>query len=200
MNRHWGIARRAVGLAVLITSIAGGTAQAASTSSTSPCSDPNYTLTQPFSAAPSNDANWYMLAPGQTTDAFNGAGWTLTGGAKIVTTTLADGATSTVLDLPAGAKAVSPQICVDSAYPTARLRLRDVSGPPSVSMFVAYAGGSPSPTNGLAGGTSWGVTPPIQLHPGNLSGWQEAQYTFEGGAKGTEAQLYDFYIDPRCRL
>jgi len=198
MKNRWSVTRRAFGLAVLIATVASGPAHAATTPSASSCSDPNYTLTQPFSS--SKDTNWYMLATGQTAGSFNGTGWTLTGGARIVTSTLADGTIGTVLDLPAGAKAVSPLICVDSDYPIARLYLRDVSGPPSVSMFVAYAGGSPSPTNGLAGGSSWGVSPPIQLHPGNLSGWQEAQYTFEGGAKGTEAQLYDFYIDPRCRL
>ena len=95
-------------------------------------------------------------------------------------------------------------MCVDSEYPTARVDVRDVSGPPGVRMFVAYTGthswGNPSAAGNVPGSSSWTVSPPIQLHPGNLYGWQEAQYTFEGGPKGGVAQLYDFYVDPRCRL
>jgi hypothetical protein len=40
------------------------------------------------------------------------------------------------------------------------------------------------------------VSPPIQLHPGNLYGWQDARYTFEAGGHGTDAERYDFYVDP----
>src|SRR5947209_7341102 len=54
---------------------------------TSACTPP--VLTQPFLWA--KDRNWYTLVPGQTPDSYTGAGWTLTGGARVVSTRLHDG-------------------------------------------------------------------------------------------------------------
>ena len=203
MKNRWTVARRGLGLAVLIATVAGGSARAATPSpQTSACSSPGYALSQPFPVG--HDSDWYTLAPGQGADSFDGAGWVLSGGATIVTTTLADGSTGTVLNLPAGSTAVSPPMCVDSQYPTARIDVRDVSGPPSVRTLVAYTGtrswGNPTAAGNVPGSSGWSVSPPIQLHPGNLFGWQEAQYTFESRSKGSDSQLYDFYVDPRCRL
>jgi hypothetical protein len=58
-----------------------------------------------------------------------------------VTTTLADGSVGTVLDLPAGATAVSPPMCVSSDYPDARVDVRQLSNGPGMKMSVAYTGG-----------------------------------------------------------
>ena len=58
---------------------------------------------------PVGDPNWYTLAPGETTDNFTGAGWTLTGGARIVAVTLADGQTGSVLDLPSAQQSFHPR-------------------------------------------------------------------------------------------
>lgn len=202
MKNHWGMTRLAVGLAGLIAMVASGSAQAATSAQTSACSTPSYSFSQPYLT--SKDSNWYTLAPGQSADNFDGTGWVLSGGARLVTTTLADGTTGTVLELPAGSKAVSPPMCVDSLYPTARLSVRDVLGPPGLQMYAAYTNTpswtQPTPTNPLPGSSAWSTSPPMQLHPGDLYGWQDAQYTFENNKKGTEAQLYDFYVDPRCRL
>ncbi|MBV8432641.1 MAG: hypothetical protein JO244_15865, partial [Solirubrobacterales bacterium] len=111
-------------VSVLVT-IAVAPAEAATSSvDTSGCSSP--LLSQPFLAW--GDSNSYMLVPGQTADDFNGQGWQLSGGAKVVTTQLSDGTTNSVLDLPSGSKAVSPVICVSSAYPTARAMVRNVKG------------------------------------------------------------------------
>src|SRR5690349_19314461 len=75
-------------------------------------------LSQPFLYA--KDTNLYTLIPGESPVNFGGEGWQLSGGAQIVTETLQDGASGQVLDLPSGSEAVSPVICVTSAYPTAR--------------------------------------------------------------------------------
>ena len=75
-------------------------------------------LTQPF--LPFGDTNWYALPGGETYDNFNATGWTLSGGANIVSTKLYDGTKGYVLDMPKGAKAVSPTFCVSSNYPTAK--------------------------------------------------------------------------------
>jgi len=68
------ITRRAAGLAVLIASVAGGSAQAATPTGVSACSAPTYSFSQPFASV--KDNNWYTLAPGQSVDSFNGNGWT----------------------------------------------------------------------------------------------------------------------------
>jgi hypothetical protein len=190
------ITRRAAGLAVLFAAVAGGSAQAAAPVKTSACSQPTYSFSQPFSSL--KDSNWYTLAPGQSVNSFDGTGWTLSGGAKLVTTTLADGSVGTVLDLPAGATAVSPPMCVSSDYPDARVDVRQLSNGPGMKMSVAYTGGKSGgqSTGAVVGGSTWGVSHAIQLHAGNLYGWQQAQYTFVGD-KG-EAQLYNFYVDPHC--
>jgi hypothetical protein len=190
------ITRRAAGLAVLFAAVAGGTAQAATPATTSACSQPSYTFSQPFASL--GDSSWYTLAPGQSLDSFNATGWTLTGGAKLVTTTLADGSVGTVLDLPAGATAVSPSMCVDSDYPDARVTMRQVSNGPGMHVYVSYNGvnGQGQSSGNVNGGSTWGASRAFQLHASSLSGWQEAQYTFVGD-KG-EAQVYDFYVDPHC--
>jgi hypothetical protein len=192
--KYRSITRRAAGLAVLLAAVAGGTAQAATPATTSACSQPAYTFSQPFGSL--GDSNWYTLAPGQSRDAFNASGWTLTGGAKLVTTTLADGSVGTVLDLPAGATAVSPSMCVDSQYPDARVTMRQLAIGPAVNVSVAYTGGTGGASGTLNGVSTWGASRAFQLHAGNLSGWQQARYKFVGGTG--EAQLYDFYVDPRC--
>ncbi len=198
----WGIPRRALGLGVLIAAVAGGPAHAATksnTSNTAGCNSPSYTLTQPYLSL--GDSNWYTLTPGQTVDSFNGAGWTLTGGAKIVTTTLADGTTGSVLDLPPGSQAVSPAMCVDSGFPTARGTLLQQSNGPGMRVSVAYAGGAGGQSSGVVnGGPTWSVSRAIQLHASDLSGWQDGQYTFAAPSNGGNVELYDFYVDPRCQV
>src|SRR5437763_12095180 len=74
-------------------------------------------FTQPFTSL--KDNNWYEPAPGFDRDGFSGSGWTLEGGAHVVATD--DGP---VLDLPSGARATSPTLCVQSNYPTARAVVR----------------------------------------------------------------------------
>src|SRR5438874_1204907 len=102
--------------ALLVFGAASAQAATSPAKETSQCKEP--TLTQPFQDA--GDNNYYVLAPGQTPGNFEGTGWTLSGGASIKTTTLADGSTGYVLDLPSGSKAVSPSFCVTSLYPTER--------------------------------------------------------------------------------
>src|SRR5690349_18923507 len=100
----------AVAACSALLALGAGAAQAAQPQSfsTAGCIAP--ALTQPF--AQINDHSNYMLAPGQSDGQFQGTGWTLSGGASIVTATLPDGGAGQVLDMPSGSKAVSPVICV----------------------------------------------------------------------------------------
>ncbi len=115
---------------------------------------------------------------------------------------MADGSTGTVLDLPTGASAVSAPMCVSADYPTARTLVRDVVGPPSVHLFVAYTNTpsweKPLDAGGVPGTTAWSNSPPLQLKPGNLYGWQDEVFTLTNNVKGTDAQVYNFYVDPHC--
>jgi hypothetical protein len=157
-------------------------------------------LSQPFLSA--SDSNWYMLAAGQTVDNFNGGGWTLSRGARLVTTQLADGQTGQVLDLPSGAKAVSPAICVQSNFPTARTMVRDVTGSEGVSVYVSYAGTStarnPQNTGQVNGNqTDWTLSDPVNLQPGSRPGQQQVRFTFSSGGTASDFQISNFWIDPR---
>lgn len=164
---------------------------------TTSCAAP--ALVQPFLSW--KDQNDYTLAPGESNDSFDGTGWTLIGGASIEAKTLADGQTGDVLDLPSGSYAVSPPMCVASDYPTARTMLQ-TSGDAQLGAGVFYAANKAAQQLQLSGimqgsGSGFTLSAPLQVHPGNLAGWQQVQFLF--GATGTkgDAQVYNFYVDPR---
>ncbi len=200
---------RVIGAAIVLTAVAAAPALADPTVNwsslavsvdTTSCSTPLFS--QPFAGY--KDSNYYALAPGQAPDAFLGAGWTLTGGAHFVTTTLADGTQGQVLDVPSGATAVSPPMCVTNAYPTARTMVRDTAGGAGLQMFVDYtangAWGKGIATGSVHGpGSAWGASGVINIHAGNGLGWQEARFGFVGGGGGNDTQIYNFYVDPRMK-
>jgi hypothetical protein len=91
------------------------------------CTDP--VLSQPFK--PYGDASTYKPVDGGTFE--NGtAGWTLTGGAKVVAgneTAYANGrGDDQSLSLPAGSSATTPPVCVGLSEPTLRFFARKNSG------------------------------------------------------------------------
>ncbi|MGO9899031.1 MAG: hypothetical protein ACLP0J_04920 [Solirubrobacteraceae bacterium] len=159
-------------------------------------------VSQPFLGF--GDTNYYTLAPGQAPDYFNGGGWTLSGGARIAPMDMMDGIEGKVMFLPAGGQAVSPPICVDSEYPTARALIASTPGN-SVGVTVSYPGLLPIfprvAFSGAIGSSAevWQLSSPLQVHPGNLPGWQLVRFTFTDTAVGvnTDSLIYDFYIDPR---
>lgn len=171
--------------------------QSATRVNTSSCQNP--LLSQPFLA--SGDQNEYALLPGETPGSFNGAGWTLFGGAHVSTAPLAGGGTTSVLDLPSGSAAVSPMVCVTSDYPTARGMVRDVSGSEGVSFYTWYEATKrwQMPKNGgqLSGkDTDWTLSDPVNLQPSEAPGWQPVRFMLVPGGQSSEFQIYDLYIDP----
>lgn len=178
--------------------------------SASSCADPS--LTQPFTGW--GDSNYYALAPGQSPSSFSGTNWYLMGGANITSTTLSDGSTGSVLDMPSGSLAVSPPMCVAYNYPTARTMVRALFGTGGVDVYVAYfdgtsyqvtnGGNANGSTNGTgnAGGSDtgnvWGLSGQINLNPSNTSGWQIARFALYASGSG-EYQLYNFYVDPYAK-
>jgi hypothetical protein len=178
-----------------------GKPHTASLVDTSACTTP--TLSQPFLWA--RDRNWYTLVAGQSTGRFDGGGWTLSNGGRVVTTQVKDGQTSSVLDLPSGARAVSPPVCVTSDDPAARAMVRNVAGSQGIAFFISYAGrrtwASPQKTGQFHGRHgSWTPSTRINLLPSHRTkGWQVARFVLVGGGKHTDFQLYDFYVDPRMK-
>jgi hypothetical protein len=205
---------RAVGLAGLIGALLGVVAahpaSAATTTqipatptSTNPATCASPSMSQTFLSI--KDRNWYTLAPGQSPEGFTGSGWTLANGAEIVTTQLQDGQSGPVLNLPSGAVAVSPPICVTSDYPTARTLVRNVVGGDGVQFYVSYQGtrtwDQPQNTGQLHGQQSnWTVSNPVNVQPDHHTvGWQIVRFVFVAGGKTSDFQVYDFYVDPRMK-
>lgn len=159
------------------------------------------TFTQPFASF--GDNNVYTLLAGQSDEGFDGTGWELSGGAAIVTTTLPDGTTGSVLDMPSGAKAVSPRACVMSNYPTARAYVLDLKGQEGVAFQVSYEGRKtwekPRTTGQLEGWPgNWTAAPVVRLTPPkSVEGWQPMRITLVGNGTKSEYQIYDLYLDPR---
>ena len=171
-------------------------AASSATASTANCTTP--ALSSPFAAY--GDTNLYALVPGQVFDGLAGTGWTLSGGASIQTTTVADGSTGEVLDLPGGSSAVSPPMCVDNTYPTARMIVRTVSEGAPFSLFAEYAGSGNlvSAGNVKGHGSGWQPSAVLQTDPGSQPGWQLVQFALIAGNTG-ENQVYNLYVDPRMK-
>ena len=204
---------RAVGLAGLIGAVLGVVAAHPASAATTTRSRPRGVdgprhmrqpeLSQTFLSV--KDRNWYTLAPGQSPAGFTGSGWTLTNGAEIVTTQLQDGQSGSVLNLPSGAVAVSPPICVTSDYPTARTLVRNVVGGDGVQFYVSYQGTrtweQPKNTGQLHGQQkNWTISDPVNVQPDHgTAGWQIVRFVFVAGGKASDFQVYNFYVDPRMK-
>jgi hypothetical protein len=159
------------------------------------CADP--VLSNPFAAF--GDPRDYVMVPGG--DFESAAGWQLRNGAKIV-----NAGGDSVLDLPSGAVAVSPTVCVDLNYPTARMFQRTVRGAGGVAVAVAYQDTRtqfrPKVVGVLANRASgWALSRDIRIFPqlaGHDSGWRKVAFVFAaGGSRGSEFQIDDLYVDPR---
>jgi hypothetical protein len=160
------------------------------------CRSPD--LTQPFTAL--GDKRSYVTAPGGDFSSAGAQGWQLYGGASVV----ADSHSGEALNLPAGSVAVSPAMCVDLDYPTARLWLRADDGHPKVTVGVAYAGTKTATRPHWVGGldaksAAWQLSHDFAVHPdlaGKKSGWREVAFVFVAGKDG-DARIDDFFVDPR---
>jgi hypothetical protein len=158
-------------------------------------------FSQPFLAY--GDSHFYTLVPGGE---FNNTseGWTLSGGASLAGSTRPEGVKGDVLDLPKGAKAVSPPMCVTLSYPSARAWVNGPSGSNGVVVSVSYAGTVSAITPQEVGVIkarygAWtlgrfSVEPSVA---GQEQTPREVRFVFEG--KKGETQLFDVYVDPRMK-
>ena len=157
-------------------------------------------FSQPF--APINDQNYYSLMPGESADSFTGAGWTLSGGASIVTATLADGAparSSTsqrrhrrqprhLRDL-----AVSGRADRGPRPRRRRGRLLQRRVPRHQHREQPKNTGQVHSNKGAA----WDASDPVNIQPSGGSGWQQMRIVLVGKGNHSDFQVYNLYIDPR---
>ncbi|HZU40980.1 MAG TPA: hypothetical protein VE992_08000 [Solirubrobacteraceae bacterium] len=163
-----------------------------------PC--PSVSFSHPFLAW--GDRGSYTLLGGEAPDSFTGEGWKLSGGAKIVTARLRDGHTGTVLSLPAGARALTPMICLTSDYPKARTMVTDVAGRRGVALYVSFyehGAWTRNVASGLVKGlhARWRASTPIMIHAASLKSQTPARFTLVGTGRRSSYDIYDFYVDPR---
>ena len=161
------------------------------------------TLTQPFLSW--NDSSWYTAAPGVSPGNFDGTDWTLLGGASVVSTDLADGSTGNVLDLSGRSLAISPPMCIDPTYQTARAMVRHLSGHSGVSFWVASQDTSTGEWSRfefggvLTSDGDWALSDPVNLQPDTSSGPQVVRFAFGSVGRHSHTQLYNFYVDPYAK-
>ena len=154
------------------------------------------TFSQPLLAF--KDNNFYTLAPGGD---FEGpTSWELSRGASIQ----GDGSRGGVLDLPSGAQATSPPLCITSDYPRSRMFVRNVAGSEGVSFNVSYLRNgvwtAPKNTGQFHGDKSgWTLSGGMNIQPSSTPGWQQARFTFVAGGTKSRFQVDDFWVDPKMR-
>jgi hypothetical protein len=161
-------------------------------------------LLQPFTSW--KDTRHYVLAPGGDFSDPTSGGWKLDGGAQIVNDASPDGTTDSVLALPTGAVAVSPTMCVDLDYPTARVWVRNVVGDGDVNVSVIYDAGKSAEVPHAVGNVhgnkqrTWGLSNDVKIQPqlaGKRAGWRRVAFVLVAGGKSSEFRIDDFYVDPR---
>ncbi|MDQ8045311.1 MAG: hypothetical protein AAGC46_19345 [Solirubrobacteraceae bacterium] len=150
-------AATAASTAANIAQGAAGAVTAVATS-TAPTSCPTQTVRQAFSAY--GDKADYALAPGG--DFESTAGWTLAGGAKIVSGNESAGVQggSKSLSLPLGATATSPQFCVDASNPYFRFVSKPdnaVAGYAAIVIYRTSAGKIANAQFTSSANQSWGA-------------------------------------------
>jgi hypothetical protein len=158
-------------------------------------------MSRPFLAF--GDLRSYAPAPnGDFSDA-SGGGWQFAGGAAIAAAGGRSGAANGVLNLPAGATALSPLMCVDLDYPTARTWL---AGAGSLNIQVVYPDTAkkkldPKSVADIKGSSLglWKLSSDFDVHPqigGKLAGWRRVAFVLTNTSKNAAAALHADTLPP----
>jgi hypothetical protein len=151
---------------------------------------------------PWHDRRLYTPAPGGDFETA-AEGWTLEGATVAADSSpflLGPALGASSLELPAGATALSPPICVERGYPSFRLVARTVSAERAVvRVAVVYADGSVKKTGRLKPAADWKVTRKLSLAQGRfrVRRGESALVQVRFEVKAGTARLDDVYVDPR---
>jgi hypothetical protein len=151
---------------------------------------------------PWRDRRLYTLAPGGDFETL-AEGWTLEGATLAADSTpfvlgAALGASS--LELPAGATALSPPICVRRGMPSFRFVARSVGEEKAaVKVEILYASGKVKGRGRLKPGAEWAPTKKLALSQGQFKIKRRAstQIRLRFAVTSGTARIDDVYIDPR---
>jgi hypothetical protein len=151
---------------------------------------------------PWHDRRLYTLAPGGDFET-QAEGWTLEGASPAADSSpfvlgAALGASS--LELPAGATALSPPVCVERGFPSFRLAARTVSAEQAVvKVGVVYADGRVKKTGVLKPAADWAVTRKLSLAQGRfrVRRGESALVQLRFAVTAGTARVDDVYVDPR---
>lgn len=208
--RPHGLRAFALGLGTLAATIAamGSTAAAANAALGVTCPDPTST---PFAAW--GDTASYVFAPNGGLE--NGAaGWTLTGGAQVVSGNEAfsvSGAGGHSLSLPAGSSATTPPMCIglgsvkmrtftsNSGSAASKLQVQVVYGGGTGSLLGALGSGlGLSDTGTIASRADWQPSPVVSMLLGGTAPLltQYVQFRFTPLSTGGNWRIDDVYLDP----
>jgi hypothetical protein len=202
MNKYlFGLRSLALGALTAGVALAGLPAtSSAALLSTGACD--NSALSQPF--AKWGDNNQYKIVPGGN---FEGSlsGWTLTGGARVVSGGDSYGVGNKSVYLPAGASVTTPFTCVNAAYPSFRLFARNNSLLATIVPQVVYKlpllGNVALPIGAAALSPNWNPTLPMltaSAVTGLLNGGT-AQVALRFTAILGASNVDDIYVDPMMR-
>jgi hypothetical protein len=158
------------------------------------------TLSTPF--APWGDSNLYTLAPGG--DLESKSGWTLTGGAALVSGSEPFAATGKLgrysLSLPPGSSATTPDVCLTINHPTFRFFAKAAEGG-TASLRADALATNPSQVLALGavnGTVAWGPTASLSTGASSLLLWKgSVQVKLRFTADRGNWQIDDVFVDPR---
>jgi hypothetical protein len=148
----------------------------------------------------------YTLAPDGGLES-GGAGWLLAAGASVAgesSSIRLDGKVGArSLELPSGASATTPSICVERGYPSFRFVARSLAaGRASLRVDVLYGADRTVKSAGtMTPGAGWGVSPSMKLVEGQykVKAGESGTVRFRFTASGGTVRVDDVYVDPRYR-
>ena len=151
--------------------------------------------------APWGDLSWYAPIQGSSFES-GSSGWSLTGKARLVsgdTNPLLRIPGNTAVEIPGGAVAKSPAVCVDATTPSMRFFVRRVAGSGSLTVTATLSGDKMVTTVTRIGATAaWAPSPVIVFPDWGLTTALKAEFAFVADP-GTVYRIDDVYIDPfRC--
>ena len=151
---------------------------------------------------PWHDKRLYTLAPGGDFETL-AEGWTLEGATLAADSSpfqLGEALGASSLELPAGANAVSPPICVERGFQSFRFVARSVSDERAVvKVQVLYAKGREKTTARLKPAAEWNPTRKLSLAQGRFKvrKGRSAEVQLRFAVISGTARLDDVYVDPR---